>query len=198
LTETLSALNELVTRGWIREFGVSNYRAWEVARANAASRASGGRTISAFQGLYSLVSRDLEQEILPCCRSEDIGVLIYSPLAGGQLTGWSDTASAAGRRRFGALPPVPDDLLRAARTALEAVARAHEISMAQVALAWLLAQPGITSVIVGPSRVEQLQDNLAAADLTLSADELSRLSAATEPAPTYPATLDRAYGFPEP
>jgi aryl-alcohol dehydrogenase-like predicted oxidoreductase len=70
--------------------------------------------------------------------------------------------------------------------------------MAQVALAWLLAQPGITSVIVGPSKVEQLQDNLVAADLTLTDDELRSLSAATEPAAPYPATLDRAYGFPEP
>jgi aryl-alcohol dehydrogenase-like predicted oxidoreductase len=198
IAETLSALEDLVTRGWIREFGVSNYRAWEVAQANGRLLARGGRPISAFQGLYSLVTRDLEQEILPCCRSENIGVLVYSPLAGGQLTGWSDTASAAGRRRFGALPPAPDDLLHAARNALEEVARAHDASMAQVALAWLLAQPGITSVIVGPSKVEQLQDNLVAADLTLADDELRSLSAATEPAATYPATLDRAYGFPEP
>jgi aryl-alcohol dehydrogenase-like predicted oxidoreductase len=198
LEETLGALEDLVTRGWIREFGVSNYRAWEIARANGRQRALGRPTISAFQGLYSLATRDLEREILPYCRSDEVGVLVYRPLAGGLLTGWRDTPSAPGRRRFGALSEIPESVLYAARSALAEVAGAHQVSMAQVALAWLLAQPGITSVIVGPTKVEQLRDNLAAVDLTLSADELSALSAATEPEPMYPATLDRKYGFPEP
>ena len=198
LEETLSALEDLVTRGLIREFGVSNYRAWEVAHANGRQRALGRRTINAYQGLYSLVTRDLEQEILPYCRADEVGVLVYRPLGGGLLTGWQDTDSARGRRKFGAISRVSDDALHTARAALDAIAVARGVSMAQVALAWLLAQPGVTSVIVGPSKVAQLQDNLAAASLTLSADELAALTSATQPPPTYPATLDRSYGFPEP
>jgi aryl-alcohol dehydrogenase-like predicted oxidoreductase len=198
LEETLGALEELATRGLIREFGVSNYRAWEIARANGRQRALGRRTINSFQALYSLVTRDLEHEVLPYCRSDKVGVLVYRPVAGGLLTGWRDTPSTGGRRKVGAISRVPEDVLHAARTALDAVATARGVSMAQVALAWLLARPGITSVIVGPSKVEQLRDNLAAAGLTLTADELASLSAATEPAPMYPATLDRSYGFPEP
>jgi aryl-alcohol dehydrogenase-like predicted oxidoreductase len=196
--ETLAALEELVSRGWIREFGVSNYRAWEIARANARQRALDRRTFCAFQASYSLVTRDIEHEILPYCRADEIGVLVYSPLAGGLLAGWRETASAPGRRKSGALPSVPADMLHAARTTLDGIAAARGMSMAQVALAWLLARPGITSVIVGPSKVAQLQDNLAASSLVLTADELIALNSATAPAPIYPAMLDRAYGFPEP
>ena len=198
LEETLAALEELVSRGLIREFGVSNYHAWEIARANARQRALGRRTISAFQALYSLVTRELEHEILPYCRADEVGVLVYRPLGGGLLTGWADTDSAQGRRKFGAISRVSEDALKTARTALDAIATARGVSMAQVALAWLLAQPGITSVIVGPTKVAQLQDNLAGANLELTADELGALTTATEPAPMYPATLDRTYGFPEP
>jgi aryl-alcohol dehydrogenase-like predicted oxidoreductase len=198
LEETLAALDDLVSRGLIREFGVSNYHAWEIARANARQRALGRPAISAFQALYSLVTRELEHEILPYCRADEVGVLVYRPLGGGLLTGWADTDSAQGRRKFGAISRVSEDALETARTALDAIATRRGVSMAQVALAWLLAQPGVTSVIVGPSKVVQLQDNLAGAGLTLSADELTALTTATQPAPMYPATLDRAYGFLEP
>ena len=198
LDETLGALEDLVGRGWIREFGVSNFRAWEIAGANGRQRALGRRTINSFQASYSLVTRDLEHEILPYCRTDGVGVLVYSPLAGGLLAGWQDTASAQGRRQFGALPRVPDDVLLAARKALDAIAAARGVSMSQAALAWLLAQPGITSVIVGPSKVNQLRDNIAAANVTLTPEELMALSSATEIAPIYPATLDHSYGFSEP
>jgi aryl-alcohol dehydrogenase-like predicted oxidoreductase len=198
LEETLAALEELVTRGWIREFGVSNFHAWEIARANGRQRALGRPTINAFQALYSLVTRELEHEILPYCRGDEVGVLVYRPLGGGLLTAWQDTDSAQGRRRFGAISRVCEDVLQAARTALDSIAAARGVSMAQVALAWLLAQPGVTSAIVGASTVEQLQDNLAAASLRLSTDELSALTSATQLAPMYPATLDRSYGFAEP
>ncbi|MCK9925413.1 aldo/keto reductase [Frankia sp. AgPm24] len=97
---------------------------------------------SSTQCSYSLVHRDLEHELLPYRQADNVGVLCCSPLAAGQLTGWRDTPSAPGRRRMGTMSPLPGPTLRAARAALDLVARAHGVSMAQVALAWLLAQPG--------------------------------------------------------
>jgi len=164
----------------------------------ARQRAVGGTPFSAVQIYYSLVGRDAEQEILPQCRTDGLGVLVYSPLAGGFLSGRYAAAGAAGRRAVFDFPPVDPRVGRAALGALDGVAAAHGVSMAQVALAWLSAQPGVTSVIVGASSVEQLDDNLAAADLVLEADEIARLDAATVPAPMYPAYVDRQWGYPEP
>jgi aryl-alcohol dehydrogenase-like predicted oxidoreductase len=192
--ETLGALGELVSRGLVRAIGVSNYHAWEIARAQARQRAERRPAIASVQVGYSLVWRDLEHELLPYCRADDVGVLCFSPLAAGQLTGWNDTPSAAGRRRLGVMSSFEGARLRAARAVLDVVARAHGVSMAQVALAWLLAQPGVTSAIVGPSKLEQLEDNLRAADLVLDDGELADLNASTEPDPIYPGTLDRGLG----
>jgi aryl-alcohol dehydrogenase-like predicted oxidoreductase len=198
LDETVAALEELVRRGHIREFGFSNHRAWELAEVNARQRALGGREACAVQVSYSLATRDIEHEIQPYCHRHDVGVLVYSPLAGGQLAASTDTPSAAGRARFGALPAVDANRLSDARQALAGIAEGRGVSMAQVALAWVIAQPAITSVIVGPSRVEQLIDNVGAASLALSDQELAELDATTAPAALYPATLDRASGFDEP
>jgi aryl-alcohol dehydrogenase-like predicted oxidoreductase len=198
LEETLGALEDLVARGLVRTIGVSNYRAWEIARAAERHRALGRLPISSMQIYYSLANRDAEHEILPYCRTDDVGVLVFSPLAGGQLTAWRDTAGAPGRRNIGALPPADPDVLRAARAVVDALARSLGVSMARVALAWVLAQPGVTSAIVGPSKVEQLDDNLLAAELALEPEELADLDAATQVAPIYPAFLDRALGFAEP
>jgi aryl-alcohol dehydrogenase-like predicted oxidoreductase len=188
--ETLAALEDLVSRGLVRHIGVSNYHAWEVARTQARQRAEGRPLICSMQVLYSLAQRDLEHELLPYCRADNVGVLCFSPLSSGQLTGWRDTPGAAGRRKLGVMSSVEGSNLRAARAVLDAIARARGVSMAQVALAWLIAQPGVTSVIVGPSKVEQLDDNLGAADLVLEGAELADLSAATEPDPIYPAVVD--------
>jgi aryl-alcohol dehydrogenase-like predicted oxidoreductase len=196
--ESIGALEDLVSRGLVRAFGVSNHHAFEVAGVVARQRALGRRAITSVQVRYSLVAREVEHEILPYCRTDDIGVLVFSPLAGGQLTGWTDTPGAAGRRKMGALPRVEQDVLRRARAVVHAIARGRDVSMARVALAWVLAQPGVSSVIVGPSTVDQLNDNLLSVDLALDDEELADLSAATELAPIYPASTDRAWGFAEP
>jgi aryl-alcohol dehydrogenase-like predicted oxidoreductase len=198
LEETLGALEDLVTRGLVREFGVSNYRAFEVAGAVARLRALQRPCISSVQVQYSLVSRDVEHEILPHCRTDDIGVLVFQPLAGGQLTGWRDTRGARGRRRLGILDTAGPENLPRARAVVDAIARARGVSMAQVALAWVLAQPGITSAIVGASILSQLDDALLATDLVLEAEELLDLDAATALTPIYPASSDRGMGFLEP
>jgi aryl-alcohol dehydrogenase-like predicted oxidoreductase len=198
LEESLRALEDLVTRGLVREFGVSNYRAFEVAGAVARQRALGRQSISSVQIQYSLVSRDVEHEILPHCRTDAIGVLVFQPLASGQLTGWGDTRGARGRRRLGILDAAGPANLPRARAVVDAIARARGVSMAQVALAWVLAQPGITSSIVGPSTLSQLDDSLLAADLVLEAEDLRDLDAATALPPIYPASSDRSMGFLEP
>jgi aryl-alcohol dehydrogenase-like predicted oxidoreductase len=198
IDETLRALDDLMRRGLVREIGASNFRAWEVAGAVARQRALGRASFSSVQIYYSLVCRDAEHEILPQCGSDGLGVLVYSPLAGGFLSGRYDTAGAEGRRAKWEFPPVDPRAGRAAIAALDAVASARGASRAQIALAWLLAKPGVTSVIVGASKVEQLEENLAAADLVLEPDEVARLDAATSPAPLYPAFVDRRFRYPEP
>ena len=197
LAETLAAMEDLVTRGLVREIGMSNYRAFEVSGALGRQRATGRPSISSVQVQYSLVARDAEHEILPQCLADQVGVLVYQPLSSGQLTGWQDTAGARGRRRLGILAEETRSLQRA-RAAVDAIAQDRGISMAQVALAWVLAQPGVTSAIVGPSKPEQLQDNLLAADLVLDEAELRALDAATPLQPLYPASMDRSMGFAEP
>lgn len=189
LEETLGALDDLVTRGLVREVGASNFRAWEVAGALARQRT----LFAAVQIYYSLVGRDAEHEILPHCRADGLGVLVYSPLAGGFLSG-----RATGRRDVLDFPPVDPVVGSAALAALGAVASARGVSMARVALAWLLARPDVTSVIVGASSVEQLDDNLAAADLVLAPEEIAQLDAATAPRLMYPAYVEQRWGYPGP
>ena len=197
IEETLGALDDLVTRGLVRHLGTSNFRAWETAGAVARQRALGRPAFTATQLYYSLVGRDAEHELLPHCRTTGIGVLVWSPLAGGLLTGrYAD--GGAGRRTTFTFPPVDDDLADRALRALVPIAAAHDVSVAQVALAWVLAQPGVTSVIVGASSMAQLDDNLGVASLVLEPDEVATLDATTAPTPVYPAWWDPAMGIPSP
>jgi aryl-alcohol dehydrogenase-like predicted oxidoreductase len=197
LEETMRALDDLVTRGLVRDTGTSNFRAWETAGAVERQRALGQRAFTSAQLYYSLVGRDAEHELLPHCRSADLGVLVWSPLAGGLLTGrYAD--GGAGRRSTFTFPPVDAGVADRALAALAPVATTHGVSVAQVALAWLLARRGVTSVLVGASALAQLGDNLDAASLVLSPAELAALDFATAPAPVYPAWWDPAMGIPTP
>ena len=198
IEETLAALEDLIARGLVRETGASNFRAWEVALAVAGQRALGRPAFSAVQIYYALVGREAEHEILPHCRTADVGVLVWSPLAGGFLTGRYGPSLSGGRRTTFTFPPVDPDLGARALQGLAEVAAAHDTSLARVALAWVLARPGVTSVIVGASSMEQLDDNLAAADLVLSPDEIARLDELTEPSSIYPGWWDPAMGIPPP
>jgi aryl-alcohol dehydrogenase-like predicted oxidoreductase len=195
--ETLRALDDLVARGLVRAVGTSNFRAWETAAAVARQRALGRNAFTAAQLYYSLVARDAEHELIPQCRADDLGVIVWSPLSSGFLTG-RYRAGGEGRRTMFTFPPVDPDRGEQALVALAAVADGRGVAMAPVALAWVLAQPGITSAIVGASSIEQLEANLAAADLELTAHELAVLDAATALAPIYPAWWDPAMGIPGP
>jgi aryl-alcohol dehydrogenase-like predicted oxidoreductase len=198
IEETLRALDDLVTRGLVRETGTSNFRAWEMSAAVARQRTLGRPAFTAAQLYYSLVGREAEHELIPECRADDVGVIVWSPLSSGYLTGRYRRGGANGRRATFTFPPVDLELGERALDALAAVVEGRGVSMAQVALAWVLAQPGITSVIVGASSLAQLDDNLAAADLVLTSDELATLDAATALAPIYPAWWDPAMGIPAP
>ena len=189
IEETLRALDDLVDRGLVRYFGVSNFTAAEVAYAMGWQRARERAPIAAVQVYYSLVGRDVEHEIVPLCNRQEIGLLVWSPLAGGFLA-----RREGGRRASMAFPPVDPELGTRALDVVGAIAEARSVTLAQVSIAWLLAQPVVTSVIIGASTMAQLDDNLAAADLVLTPDELLRLDVATAPTPVYPAWWDTAMG----
>jgi aryl-alcohol dehydrogenase-like predicted oxidoreductase len=187
--ETLRALDDLVRQGKVRYIGCSNWSPRHLMKAVCISRANRWAEFVSLQAYYSLVGRDLEHELLPLCREEDLGVLPWSPLSGGFLSGKyrRDNPNPEGARRSGfQFPPIDEARGFDAVEALERIAKEKGVSVAQVALAWLLAQPGVTSVIIGANKLSQLEDNLRAADLQLTAAELEVLSATTAPAPLYP------------
>jgi aryl-alcohol dehydrogenase-like predicted oxidoreductase len=190
--ETLRALDDLVSRGLVRYVGWSNLPAWYAARGEGIQRERGYAPFVSAQVYLSVIGRQAEHEILPYCRAAGLGTLIWSPLAGGFLTGKysrDDPAGGGGRRAEFKVPPVDLDLGYQAVDTMRAIAGRHEVPVAHVAYAWLLAQRDVTSVIVGASRPEQLADNLAAADLSLSDEEIAALDSIDAPAPLYPHPL---------
>ncbi len=191
LEETLEALDLLVRHGKVRYVGASNYAGWQLMKALGTSDRLGLSRFASEQIYYSLQSRDAEYELIPAAVDQGLGVLVWSPLAGGLLSGKyrRDVAAPAGSRQLTDWnePPVYDqDKLHDTVDTLVEIGSAHGVSAAQVALAWLLGRPGITSLIVGARTGEQLADNLAAADLTLHADERERLDRVSAPVLLYP------------
>lgn len=187
--ETLRALDDLVRQGKVRYLGCSNWTARHLAKSLCISRAHDWERFVSLQAYYSLVGRDLEHELLPLCREEGLGVLVWSPLSGGFLSGKyrRDNPNPEGARRTAFdFPPVDVERGFDAIDALDQIARQRQASVAQVALAWLLAQPGVASIIIGANKMSQLEDNLKAIEVELSAEEIERLSATTMPGAIYP------------
>ncbi len=180
LEETLRALDDLVHSGKVRYIGASNFAAWQLCTALWISDKHDLARYDCLQPRYNLISRAIEQEVLPFCQAQGVGVIIYNPLAGGMLTGKHQRQAppTAGTRFAG--NPLYQNRYWHDRT-FDAVDRFKEIaagtghSMAQVALAWTLANPVVTSAILGASRVEQLDETLPAVDITLSAEQLGQL-----------------------
>jgi aryl-alcohol dehydrogenase-like predicted oxidoreductase len=186
IEETLEALNDVVRMGKALYIGVSNLAAWQIEKALGISGRRAWAKFVSVQAYYSLVARDLEVEVLPMAREEGLGVLTWSPLAGGYVSGKYRAGSPeVGRRNHFDFPQVSPQS-EEALAVLEQVARERGASMASVALAWLRHQSGVTSVIVGVRDVAQLEDDLGATDLQLTSDESTRLGAATEPDLPYP------------
>ncbi|MEU6343979.1 aldo/keto reductase [Streptomyces sp. NPDC046977] len=193
--ETLGALDDAVRQGKIRYIGASNLAAWHMMKALGASDRLGLARYCSLQSYYSLAGRDIEREILPLVRDQKLGMLVWSPLAGGMLTGKFDRSgqSDAGARRTTIdFPPVDRERVYDVVDVLRVVAARHEVSVASVALAWVLGRPGVTSAIVGARRPEQFTDNLSALDLELSAQDLEELDAASRLPVEYPGWI---HGF---
>lgn len=198
LEETLEALNDLVRSGKVRYIGYSNWPAWMAAQAVQLQRERGWAAFVNGQMYYSLIGRDLEHEAIPFMEANGVGLTVWSPLAGGFLSGkyTRDNLSDPNNRLsgFDFLPHDKEWGFSALETVRDIAGR-YGASPAQVSLAWLLAKPVVSSVLIGSSRLAQLEDNLAAAELQLDAEDLARLDALTRPAPLYPnwfaeATLD--------
>ena len=191
IEETVRALDQLVRQGHVRYVGVSNWAAWQIVKALGVAERLGLSRFESLQAYYTVAGRDLEREIVPMLRSEGLGLMVWSPLAGGLLSGKyrdKDAASGARRQSFD-FPPVDRDRADRVIDAMAPIAQAHGVSVAQVALGWLLHQPQVTSVIVGAKRPEQLADNIAATGLALTARELATLDEVSALPAEYPGWM---------
>ena len=190
LEETVEALDTLVKQGKVRYVGCSNYSAWHLMKALAIADASHRQRFVSQQIHYTLHSREAEYELVPLGIDQGVSILVWSPLAGGLLSGkYTRTARPAGGRHSGPWkePPVYDwERLYDIIDVVNEVAAAHGVSGAQVSLAWLLQRPLVASVIIGGRRIEQFEDNLKAADLKLTPDEIARLDSISQPDLIYP------------
>jgi aryl-alcohol dehydrogenase-like predicted oxidoreductase len=192
MEETLRALDDLVSQGLVRYVGVSNWAAWKIARSLGVSEGRGLARFETLQAYYSIAGRDLERELVPMLTEERLGLMVWSPLAGGLLSGKFGPGSAApndARRANFDFPPVDRDRAWACVAAMREIGDAHGVSVARVALAWLLAKPHVMSIIIGAKTVEQLEDNLAAVDLRLSPAEVARLDEVSALPPEYPGWM---------
>jgi aryl-alcohol dehydrogenase-like predicted oxidoreductase len=190
IEETIEALEDLVRQGKVRYVGFSNWPAWMAAKALGLQRAARWSTFRAAEMYYSLVGRDLEHEIVPLCEDAGVGIMVWSPLAGGFLSGKYTRATPKGETgdRLAGFDILPFDRQHGFDVVdlLQSLAAARGASPAQIALAWLLTRPAVSSILIGASRPSQLEDNLKAADVTLDADALQQLDAATKPSAPYP------------
>ena len=193
LEETLSALDSLVTAGKVRYLAASNYAGWQLMKALAVSDARGYERFAAHQIYYSLEARDAEYELLPLAVDQGLGILVWSPLAGGLVSGKyrRNGSPSEGTRQVSGTwnePPVrnQEKLYDTVDVLVDIAAGRAGVSPAQVALAWLLGRPAVTSLIIGARTDEQLRDNLGAADLTLTADEREALDKVSAPELVYP------------
>jgi aryl-alcohol dehydrogenase-like predicted oxidoreductase len=194
--ETLRAMDDLVRQGKVRYLGASNYAAWHLMKALSFSERMGWARFECLQPEYSLIARGIEYEVLPLCLSENIATIPWSPLGGGFLTGkYQRDAKPAGARLSKDVPNPKFENTWSRRDteknwaildAVCKVAEQHGVSPAQIALAWVLAQPGVTAPIIGARNMQQFEDNLAALDVKLTADELAELDAVSALDDIYP------------
>ena len=192
IEETVRALDQLVRHGHVRYVGVSNWAAWQIVKALGIAEREHLARFESLQAHYTVAGRDLERELVPMLKSEGVGLMVWSPLAGGLLSGkyGRDQQGEAGSRRTQFdFPPVNRDRAWDCVDAMRRIADAKGVSVAQIALAWLLHQPQVTSVIIGAKRPDQLADNIAATKVVLSADELAAIDAASKLPAEYPGWM---------
>jgi aryl-alcohol dehydrogenase-like predicted oxidoreductase len=190
--EVMDALNDLVRRGLVRYVGVSNWQAWRIMKAQGIADKRGSARFESLQAYYSIAGRDLERDIAPMLADQKMGLMVWSPLSGGILSGKfardAEGPEDARRSKFD-FPPVDKNFAFRLVDAMREIGDAHGASPARVALAWVLSRPFVTSVIIGVKTLDQLNDNLAAADLQLSPDEIAQLDALSALKPEYPGWM---------
>jgi len=192
IEETLDALDDCVRAGKVRYLGVSNHAAWHIAKSLGISEAKGLARFESIQAYYSIAGRELEREIVPLANDQRLAILPWSPLAGGFLSGKfaRDGGGPAGARRTTFdFPPVDRDKTFRIIDVMRPIAGRHDVSVARVALAWLLHQSAVTSVIIGAKSREQLLDNMAASQLRLTAEDLTALNEVSALASEYPGWM---------
>jgi aryl-alcohol dehydrogenase-like predicted oxidoreductase len=197
IEETVRALDQLVRQGHVRYVGVSNWAAWQIAKALGIAERLNLSRFESLQAYYTVAGRDLERELIPMLRSEGLGLMVWSPLAGGLLSGKygrEQQAEAGSRRLAFDFPPVDKERAWDVIDVMRPIAQAKGVSVAQVALAWLLHQPQVTSVIVGAKKPEQLADNIAATKVSLSPEELARIDEASKLPAEYPGWMFERQG----
>ena len=196
IEETLEALNTLVQHGHVRYVGLSNWAAWQIMKAMGITNVRHLCPIVSLQAYYTLVGRDLEREVIPMLESEKVGLMVWSPLAGGYLSGKYEgpNVSEENRRAKFDFPPVNRERGREVIKVMREIAAGKQIdgqpaTVAQIALAWLLHQNAVTSIIIGAKRPEQLKENIGAAKVRLSDDELTALDEASRLPEEYPGWM---------
>jgi aryl-alcohol dehydrogenase-like predicted oxidoreductase len=186
LKETMAALSDLVRSGKVRYIGCSNFPAWQLEKALRISEVQGLEAFVTVQPRYNIIDRDIERELLPLCVEEGIGVIPYSPLAGGVLTGKYRPDRPAPEGSRGQLRPAMVSRYLNARNQtilreLEKISSETKMSMSQIGLAWLMANPAVTSPIIGASKLEQLEENMGVLGHSLRADTLASISEVSKP-----------------
>ncbi|MBB4659152.1 aldo/keto reductase [Parvularcula dongshanensis] len=195
MEETLEALDILVKHGHVRYVGLSNWAAWQVSRAQGIAERRGLSRFASLQAYYTVAGRDLEREIIPMLKAEGMGLMVWSPLAGGLLSGkYSRDDKGEGRRADFDFPPVNEDRGFDTVDVMRRIAKERDASVAQVAIAWLLHQPAVTSVIVGAKKKHQLEDNLGAPEVNLTGDDLAALDEVSALPKEYPGWMFETQG----
>lgn len=191
IEETVRALDTLVQHGHVRYVGVSNWAAWQIMKALGIAERQGLARFESLQAYYTLAGRDLEREIVPMLRSETVGLMVWSPLAGGLLSGkyGRDQVATDGRRAAFDFPPVDRGRAFDCIDAMRPMADRRGVSIAQIALAWLLHQMAVSSVIIGAKRIDQLDNNIAASDVELTGEELDALDQVSALPKEYPGWM---------
>lgn len=189
--ETLSALDSLVQSGKVRYIGCSNLAAWQIMKALGISAREHLSKFVSLQAYYTIAGRDLEREVVPLLLDQKLGLMVWSPLAGGLLSGKydRDVKSGEGRRVNFDFPPVNKEKAFDILDVLRPMAEARKVSVAQLALAWLLHQQAVSTVIIGANTPQQLADNLNSVEVQFTADELEKLDEVSKLAPEYPGWM---------
>jgi aryl-alcohol dehydrogenase-like predicted oxidoreductase len=191
--ESLSALNDLVRSGKVRYIGLCNLAAWQIMKSLGVSQQNGFTKFVSVQAYYTIAGRDLEREVVPLLQDQKLGLMVWSPLAGGLLSGKYKSADDKGptgaRRTTFDFPVVDKQRAFQCVDAMRPLAQQHQVSVAQIALAWILSKPFVSSVIIGAKSMDQLRDNIAASRVQLTAEEIKLLDEVSQLPPEYPGWM---------